>query len=122
MAKSPAPASCSEHGVMTSLGDKWTILVILQLARAPEPRQRFSRLRRDVAGISQRMLTVTLRMLERHGLVVRHYHAEVPPRVEYELSPMGASLVPALETFAAWIATHWDAMMQARDDYDVQEP
>ncbi|TCS27431.1 HxlR family transcriptional regulator [Acidomonas methanolica] len=117
----PATASCSHQAILTSLGDKWTVLVVLQLARSTEGRMRFSHIRREVNGISQRMLTVTLRMLERNGLVVRHYHAEVPPRVEYELSAMGVSLVPALETFAGWITAHWDAMADARKHYDARE-
>ena len=110
--------SCNHNEVLTRLGDKWTIMVMLQLVATPGHRLRFSALRRMVGGISQRMLTVTLRMLERNGLVIRHYFAEVPPRVEYELSPLGYSLVPTLENFSAWIAANWQAMEDARRQYD----
>ncbi|WP_264801938.1 winged helix-turn-helix transcriptional regulator, partial [Acetobacter nitrogenifigens] len=110
--------SCNQNEVLTRLGDKWTIMVMLQLATAPDRRLRFSAIRREVGGISQRMLTVTLRMLERNGLVIRHYFAEVPPRVEYEMSPLGYSLVPTLENFSAWIAANWQNMEDARQQYD----
>jgi len=69
-------------------------------------------------GISQRMLTLTLRNLERDGLLARHYFPEVPPRVEYELSTMGKSLLPALEAFTGWIRSNWPAIEQARRDFD----
>jgi len=110
--------SCAPHSVLTHLGDKWTILVVLCLARAPENTLRFSRIKQSVGGISQRMLTLTLRMLERNGLVLRHYHAEVPPRVEYELSTLGKSMLHPLEIFSDWIATHWTEMDTARQRYD----
>ncbi|WP_026399028.1 winged helix-turn-helix transcriptional regulator [Acetobacter nitrogenifigens] len=113
-----AAGSCNQHEVLTRLGDKWTIMVMLQLAAVPGQRMRFSALKRKVAGISQRMLTVTLRMLERNGLVIRHYFAEVPLRVEYELSPLGHSLVPMLENFSAWIAANWQDMEDARLQHD----
>lgn len=112
--------SCAPHDMLTHLGDKWTILVILLLAQTPGNRLRFSEIKRGVAGISQRMLTLTLRMLERNGLVVRHYFAEVPPRVEYELSLMGKGMLPPLEFFAQWIGENWPAMEVARREYDAR--
>jgi DNA-binding HxlR family transcriptional regulator len=110
--------SCAPHAVLTHLGDKWTVLVVLLLAQAPEKRLRFSEIKYGVEGISQRMLTLTLRMLERNGLVLRHYFAEVPPRVEYELSSLGKSLLHPLEVFASWIGENWQTMEQARKQYD----
>ena len=111
--------SCAPHAVLTHLGDKWTILVVLLLAQAPGNRLRFSEIKYGVDGISQRMLTLTLRMLERNGLVLRHYFAEVPPRVEYELSALGKSMLHPLEVFASWIGENWQAMEQARKQYDT---
>ncbi|WBO21529.1 winged helix-turn-helix transcriptional regulator [Sphingomonas abietis] len=112
--------SCAPHDTLTHLGDKWTILVLLLLAQSPGNRLRFSALKRGVTGISQRMLTLTLRMLERNGLVVRHYFAEVPPRVEYELSDLGQGMLPPLHFFAKWIGENWHAMEAARTAYDAR--
>ena len=109
---------CAPHDVLARLGDKWTILVVLLLAMAPENRLRFSELKFGVQGISQRMLTLTLRNLERNGLVERHYFPEVPPRVEYDLSTMGKSMLPALETFTDWIRSSWPAIERAQRDFD----
>lgn len=91
------------------------------LALAPENRLRFSDIKNGVNGISQRMLTLTLRNLQRDGLLVRHYFPEVPPRVEYELSVMGKSMLPALEAFTGWIRSNWPAIVQARQDFDGPE-
>ena len=88
------------------------------LALAPGHRLRFSAIRGGVQGISQRMLTLTLRNLERDGLLVRHYFPEVPPRVEYELSAMGRSMLPALEAFTGRIRLNWPAIVQARQAFD----
>jgi DNA-binding HxlR family transcriptional regulator len=81
---------CAPNGVLARLGDKWTILVMSHLAVAERHRLRFSALRSGIEGITQRMLTLTVRNLERDGLLVRHYFPEVPPRVEYELTEMGS--------------------------------
>ena len=112
--------SCAPHVVLTHLGDKWTILVVLLLAHAQENRLRFSEIKHGVQGISQRMLTLTLRMLERNGLVLRHYYSEVPPRVEYELSVMGKSMLHPLAVFTGWIGENWQAMEQVRERYDTR--
>ncbi len=109
---------CAPHDVLTRLGDKWTILVVSLLSLAPENRLRFSEVKNGVQGISQRMLTLTLRNLERDGLVVRHYFAEVPPRVEYELSPLGQSMLPSLRLFTDWIRSSWPSIEQARQHFD----
>ncbi|AMV48368.1 winged helix-turn-helix transcriptional regulator [Paraburkholderia caribensis] len=111
--------SCAPHDVLTHLGDKWTILVLSMLAQAPENRARFSEIKYGVHGISQRMLTLTLRILERNGLVSRHYFPEVPPRVEYQLTSMGKSMLHPIEIFTGWIKENWPAMEQARRDYDA---
>jgi DNA-binding HxlR family transcriptional regulator len=88
------------------------------LAVATGHRLRFSVLKNGIEGITQRMLTLTLRNLERDGLLVRHYFPEVPPRVEYELTEMGASMLPALEGFTSWIRDNWPAIETSRQSYD----
>lgn len=110
---------CAPHDVLSRLGDKWTMLVVLLLALAPDNRLRFSQIKYGVQGISQRMLTLTLRDLERNGLVLRHYFPEVPPRVEYELSPMGKSMLRPLEMYADWIRQNWPAIEAARRQFDA---
>ena len=107
------------NGVLARLGDKWTILVLSHLAVAPGHRLRFSTLKKGIEGITQRMLTLTVRNLERDGLLRRHYFPEVPPRVEYELTAMGASMLPALEGFTSWIRDHWPGIREARASYDA---
>lgn len=116
--KGPVLSPCAPHEVLARMGDKWTILVMSLLALAPGNQLRFSQIRDGAAGISQRMLTSTLRNLERDGLLRRHYFPEVPPRVEYELTGMGRSMLPALEGFTAWIKSNWPAIEAARRDYD----
>ena len=88
------------------------------LAVASGHRLRFSELMQGIEGITQRMLTLTLRNLERDGLLARHYFPEVPPRVEYELTVMGASMLPALEGFTSWIRDHWPRIEECRRAYD----
>jgi DNA-binding HxlR family transcriptional regulator len=109
---------CPPHDFLGRLGDKWTMQVLVSLARAPGARLRFSHLKKGVAGISQRMLTVTLRTLERDGLVQRHFFPEVPPRVEYELTSIGKSILPALEGFVDWVRTHWPLVERSRTAFD----
>jgi DNA-binding HxlR family transcriptional regulator len=109
---------CAPHCVLNRLGDKWTILVMSHLAVAPGFRLRFSELKRGIEDITQRMLTLTVRNLERDGLVIRHYYPEVPPRVEYELPIMGASMLPALEGFTSWIRDNWPQIEKNRRSFD----
>ena len=111
---------CAPNSVLARLGDKWTILVMSHLAVADGHRLRFSALKKGIEGITQRMLTLTLRNLERDGLLVRHYFQEVPPRVEYELTKMGSSMLPALEGFTSWIKDNWPQMAESRRAYDEQ--
>lgn len=111
--------SCAPHDVLTHLGDKWTILVLSLLAQSVDNRLRFSEIKYGVPGISQRMLTLTLRTLQKNGLVLRHYFPEVPPRVEYELSALGKSMMGPLEIFTGWIKENWPAMELSRKAYDA---
>lgn len=103
------------------LGDKWTVQVIWCLSVASGQRLRFSALKNEMEGITQRMLTLTLRNLERDGLVVRHYFPEVPPRVEYELTDMGASILRALEGVNIWVRDNFARIEQCRRAYDDSE-
>ncbi|MCE8039588.1 helix-turn-helix domain-containing protein [Halomonas sp. MCCC 1A11062] len=117
--KGPVLTPCAPNSVLARLGDKWTILVMSILALEPARALRFSEIKNGIPDISQRMLTLTLRNLERDGLVIRHYFAEIPPRVEYELTPMGNTMLPALEGFTGWIRDNWRAIEQARQRYDA---
>ena len=110
--------ACAPHDVLSRLGDKWTILTLLLLAIVPGHRLRFSAIKHGIEGITQRMLTVTLRNLERDGFLIRRCYAEVPPRVEYELTAMGKDLLPALEGFTGWIRDHWPLILDARRAFD----
>ena len=119
-ASGPVLTPCAPNSVLALLGDKWTILVISILALTPDEAMRFSTIRRGIPDISQRMLTLTLRNLERDGLVSRYYHAEVPPRVEYDLTPRGRTLLPALEGFTGWIRANWEEIERSRQKYDLE--
>jgi len=83
---------CAFRSFLDRVADKWSLLLISTLEQAPHQRARFSDLKRSIPGISQRMLTLTLRNLERDGLLTRHYFPEIPPRVEYELTTLGRGL------------------------------
>jgi DNA-binding HxlR family transcriptional regulator len=101
--------------VLIRIGDKWSVLVI---ARLGERGRRFSELLHDIDAISQRMLTVTLRGLERDGLVSRTVHAVVPPRVDYALTPMGKTLLATVTDLARWAERHTKAIESSRTAYD----
>jgi len=106
------------NGICAKLGDKWTAQVIWHLSRASGRGLRFSALKSGIDGITQRMLTLTLRNLERDGLVIRHYFPEVPPRVEYELTDMGTELLRAMERVNAWIWDNLPRIEESRRNYD----
>ncbi len=97
------------------VGDKWSLLVIVILAQGP---QRFTALKAGAVGISQRMLTLTLRKLERDGLVERTVFAVIPPRVEYALSPLGRTLIDPVTALADWAVTHHDTITTSQNRYD----
>ncbi|WP_144782596.1 helix-turn-helix domain-containing protein [Microbacterium sp. BH-3-3-3] len=98
--------------VLDRIGDKWTVLVITTLG---DRALRYSDLMASIPGISQRMLTVTLKALERDGLVIRRAYAEMPPRVEYEVTELGRSLQRAVMGLAQWAAEHHDAVAENRE-------
>lgn len=109
-------ASCKRIGqVLSRVGDKWSILVIMFLTNGP---QRFSQIKRSVDGISQRMLTLCLRGLERDGLVKRTVYEVVPAHVEYELTPLGHSLTMPVAGLGKWVMENLDEIEKARDHFD----
>ncbi len=112
------PEICPVRHVLDGVGDKWTILVITGLKPGS---QRFSELKRAIPDISQRMLTQTLRKLERDGYATRTVTPVIPPRVDYELTALGLSLLGALEPLAAWALESRDAVALARAQYDNRE-
>lgn len=112
------PQLCPIRHVLTRVGDKWSLLVIFNLGRMNT--LRFNELRRRIAGISQRMLTVTLRSLEMDGLVVRRVYAEVPPRVEYHLTELGQSLLGVVIDLEKWATEHIPEINRARRAYTQQ--
>ena len=112
------PANCRAREMIVRVADKWSMYVIHVLADAGT--LRFSELRRRVDGVSQRMLTVTLRGLERDGLVRRTMHPEVPPRVEYALTPLGATLRELVRELMAWSGAHLAEVDAARARYDAR--
>jgi DNA-binding HxlR family transcriptional regulator len=103
---------------LTKVGDKWSILLIVMLAKTPNHRARFSELQRMVDGISQRMLTTTLRNLERDGFLSREVFPEVPPRVEYELTALGLTLLIPMQALVDWIGNNWNSIKRARAQFD----
>jgi DNA-binding HxlR family transcriptional regulator len=103
---------------LTKFGDKWSILLIVMLAKAPGYRARFSELQRMIDGISQRMLTTTLRNLERDGFLSREVFPEVPPRVEYELTALGLTLLVPMQALVDWIGNNWNTIKRARGQFD----
>jgi DNA-binding HxlR family transcriptional regulator len=104
---------CPVRDILDRIGDKWSLLAILHLGSTD--RLRFNELRQRITGISQRMLTVTLRALEADGLVQRTVYAEVPPRVDYQLTGLGQSLLGAVIELGNWAAAHAPAIAAARE-------
>lgn len=118
----PRPASQDEHHdckvlgqVLDRIGDKWTVMVVGALSKGPT---RFNALQRMIGGVSHRMLTLTLRALERDGLIERTVYPSVPPRVEYELTDIGSSLIKPLSALSAWAQKHRAAIESARERSD----
>lgn len=105
--------------LLTKIGDKWTIFLILSLDLLGG-RARFSALERAVPGISQRMLSLTLKNLERDGLVIRELFPEVPPRVEYEITYLGKSLLHPMQGLVDWAKANWEQVREAQSKYDAR--
>jgi DNA-binding HxlR family transcriptional regulator len=112
-------AECPSRQVLDALSDKWVTLVLTALADSP---RRYSELSRTIAGVSQKMLTQTLRTLERDGLVSRAITVSVPVRVDYDLTPLGRTLLPVVRAIKDWSETHIAAVHAARAAYDQAAP
>ena len=110
-------AACPTRELLSTLSDKWAALVIAALADGPH---RHSDLARRIAGVSQKMLTQTLRTLERDGLLTRTVTASVPVRVDYALTPLGHELFPVMIAIKDWAETHMDRVFEARTRFDAR--
>lgn len=106
---------CPIKDILSGLGDKWSIYTILLLGQ--KHKHRFNELKAGITGISQRMLTVTLRSLEENGIILRIHHPEIPPRVEYELTKLGESLLDKLLALGEWADDNFFEIVKARKKY-----
>ena len=113
----PPLTDCRVRDVLNRVGDKWSVFVIDRLGQGS---QRFNELRHNIDGITGRMLTVTLRGLERDGLVARTVHPVIPPRVDYALTPMGSTLLETIEQLVDWADSHTEDIYAARSNYDAR--
>ncbi len=113
-----AQAGCPIQDVIARIGDKWSVMIVVQLQQGPS---RFSALLRSTTGISRRMLTRTLRLLERDGLVHRTVYPTKPPSVEYALTDLGNGLAAPLDAVSQWALTHRLDVQQARQRFDDAE-
>lgn len=113
----PYAADCPSRQLLDRIGDRWSVLTIGSLVDGP---QRYSAVANRVQGVSQKMLTQTLRALERDGLVTRTVFPEIPPRVEYELTELGRSLRTVLEPLERWATEHMDEVAGSRETYDAR--
>ena len=125
LSPSHSDVTAGEHGncrrvtpVLNRVGDKWSMQVVMELSDGPK---RFSELKRALDGVSQRMLTLTLRGLERDGMVSRHVTPTIPPRVDYELTEIGLSLREPVMALGAWALEHIDCISAAQARYDARE-
>ena len=109
--------NCPTRHALDRIADKYTVLVIIFLQDTP---RRFGELQRMITGISQKVLTQTLRSLERDGILTRTVYAEVPPRVEYALTPLGETLIQPLAVLRAWAEGHIETILAAQARYDQQ--
>ncbi len=114
----PCEADCPSRDLLDLIGDRWSLLIMLVIGQGLH---RNGEIRRRVGGISQKMLTQTLRALEANGLVARHDFATVPPHVEYRLTPLGVSLGHAVGPMFQWIEASYPAVLQARADYAARQ-
>src|SRR4051812_44771219 len=111
--------SCPTNQLLGRLSDKWVSLVVAALSAGP---MRYSDLGRRIAGVSPKMLTQTLRTLERDGILSRTVTPSVPVRVDYELTPLGRSLAHLLTAVKEWAETHFEEVRDARERYDTENP
>jgi DNA-binding HxlR family transcriptional regulator len=110
-------AGCPSRAVLEILAEKWALLLVYKLAKGPA---RTAELKRKIGGISDKMLIQTLRRLERNGFVARHAYPEVPPRVEYSLTPLGVSLSDPISALDRWVEVHLIDIKRAQMAFDGQ--
>jgi DNA-binding HxlR family transcriptional regulator len=108
---------CPTRLILDRIADKWTVLIVGALENKTK---RFGELRKEIGGISQKMLTQTLRGLERDGIVTRTIYAVVPPKVEYSLTELGRTLVHMFEAIRDWSESNIEDVLEARDRYDIK--
>ncbi len=113
--KEPIFPECPIRNVLARICDKWSMLVIFMLEKHQAEPLRFNALRKMIPDISQKMLTSTLRTLEEDGLILRQVYAEVPPRVEYSLTPRAQSLIPIVDNLVDWAADNMAAILKGRE-------
>ena len=113
--KEPIFPECPIRNVLARICDKWSMLVIFMLEKHLAEPLRFNALRKLIPDISQKMLTSTLRTLEEDGLILRQVYAEVPPRVEYSLTPRAQSLIPIVDNLVDWAADNMAAILKDRE-------
>ncbi|WP_425862046.1 winged helix-turn-helix transcriptional regulator [Arthrobacter sp. TWP1-1] len=113
----PYDRNCPSRQVLDRIGDRWSVLVVGALAHGP---LRFSALAKTVDGVSQKMLTQTLRGLERDGLVGRTMYAQIPPRVDYELTESGLSLAVPMLALESWAKDNMPSIINSRETYDTE--
>ena len=109
---------CASRVVLDRIGDRWTVLVVVALA---DGRLRFSQLRARIEGITPKVMTQTLRALERDGIITREVFAEVPPRVEYELTDLGRDLLAPIDAIRLWAEQHASRIVANRDVHDARD-
>ncbi|MFC0435464.1 helix-turn-helix domain-containing protein [Kutzneria buriramensis] len=114
----PYTRGCPSRDVLDRIGDKWTVLVLGELGRHGV--SRYTHLRKQLAGVSEKMLTQTLRALERDGIVRRTVYPTVPARVEYDLTPLGQTLREPLKALTEWSQRHLSEVLAAREEYDTR--
>jgi DNA-binding HxlR family transcriptional regulator len=112
----PFNAACPSQEILALIGGKWSMLLLCQLSAGAK---RTGELARGTGGISQKMLTQTLRELERHGIVHRHDFGEVPPRVEYSLTPLGQSLSKLVKQIEGWVESNYSRITRVAHSYDA---
>ena len=109
---------CPLNSLLATLVGKWSVRIICKLSKYPEKKARFSLIKQDIKGISQRMLTITLRTLERDGIVKRYVFSEIPPRVEYQLTKLGESMLVVVQTLTEWLEDNWAEINTSREEFD----
>jgi DNA-binding HxlR family transcriptional regulator len=111
--------NCPTRLALDQIADKWTVLIVGRLATGT---RRFGELRREITGISPKVLTQKLRELERDGIITRRIYASVPPKVEYSLTPLGRTLIGLLDAIRVWAEGHIEAVLESQVAYDRRSP